>query len=542
MHDIILLVIKVKRVLLILIITLTFIPNAKADLTEQQEKDIGEFTTNFVNCGSQRIGSDGFPLLAYMQGQARIDGYQSKLYMVKRDYSSVNVVNAYKWTFDCASFASFIYYKAFNLVLTNSFLNKVDPYSGLKLRSETANPYTVSAFFNDASNNEHFYFVKKNIAVKNIDYSELKKGDLIIIKGSHIMVYIGDGKIAQASDSAISKTNLGFEIASLNELFGTRNVYVIRIKDKVIRPDIDCASEILFPDTNQMVKLVSKNIVTEKKYPTIKYNLSTNEWTKSLTLKIELLDEIGLKSYTFNDVTYNIGGKNVFLNEEIKNNGTFVIKTMNLDNNVKREEIVIKNIDNISPIIENVQLIEDEKQKKIVVQAADNESGLNSNSYSFDGGATWTYNTYIINEYKLYEILVKDNAGNVSKKTFDLTSNKPEIEPKIDDIVFVEEQDKTKKVIITVSECNNCKIAVTNSFKIPSERVNLINNQYTIYLVQGNYYVWLDYNGKIVDNKSFTVSFESQNNIILYATIVSIIISLIVFLIIRLNKKSYNLR
>ena len=53
-----------------------------------------------------------------------------------------------------------------------------------------------------------------NVKVSSIDFSRMQKGDLVIIVGSHIMVYIGDGNIAHFSSSAIQKgSNLGSEVS-----------------------------------------------------------------------------------------------------------------------------------------------------------------------------------------------------------------------------------------------------------------------------------------------------------------------------------------
>lgn len=530
-----------KKIICTLVIIFLFVPIVKADLTEKQANDFATFTINFFNEGNKRIGSEGFPLFAYMQGPARIAGYQSKLYKVDYDYEGKIYVNANKWTFDCASFAAFIYYRTFNLVLTKGYANKTDPYSGLKLRSEGSNPYEVQTFFDDATNKEHFYFVKSNVPVKTLNYSELKKGDLIIIKGSHIMVYVGDGKIVHASNGAISNNNLGFEMTYLNTHYNEKNVYVIRVKDHVINPSLNCSTGTVFPDTNTFVELISQKPVEEKKnnYPVIKYSLSTNDWTKSLELKIELTDEVGLKSYTLNDSNNVISGKKYILNKTITSNGTYKIEVKNKNNLVKAEMISIKNIDNIAPIIEDIEVIEYEDYKKLVVKAIDNESGLDTNAYSFDSGVTWTYNSYKIKTLKEYEITVKDIAGNITKKVFNLSS-KPTFEPKINNIIFGSESNNAKKVTITISDCDKCKIAITEDFKIPENKIDLNTREYSTYLSKGKYYVWLEYNGKIVDNKSFKVEF-SKDNTILYVVLLSIISGLLIYLgvtYIRKHKKN----
>ena len=184
------LVIKLKKILFLFISFILFLPQVKADLTNEQSEDLALFASYFVTEGNKRTDSNGYTLLAYMQGPARIDGYQSKLYYVTKDYNGFSTVNANKWTFDCASFAAFVYYHVFDLALTKAYQSGNDSYSGLRLRNPNGNPYEVVDFVNDANNQEHFYNVKTGVSVDSINFNDLKKGDLIIRVGYHIMVYI----------------------------------------------------------------------------------------------------------------------------------------------------------------------------------------------------------------------------------------------------------------------------------------------------------------------------------------------------------------
>ena len=64
-------------------------------------------------------------------------------------------------------------------------------------------------------------------ATYNMDKSPIsvKKGDLIAIVGEHIMVYVGDGKIAHASSSAITTNNLGLEVVEEIKSYFKEKVY-----------------------------------------------------------------------------------------------------------------------------------------------------------------------------------------------------------------------------------------------------------------------------------------------------------------------------
>ena len=74
------------------VLFVAFILPVKADLTQEQAEDVAFFAENFILEGNKRISSDGFPIFAYMQGQARIDGYQEKLYHVTYDYKRKNYI------------------------------------------------------------------------------------------------------------------------------------------------------------------------------------------------------------------------------------------------------------------------------------------------------------------------------------------------------------------------------------------------------------------------------------------------------------------
>lgn len=239
-----------KKFILVILIFLFAIP-VKADLTETQQDNIKTFTEKFVETGLNKKDKNGYPLFAYMQGQARIDGYQGKTYRIYYDYQKINYVNTNKWTFDCASFVSFIYKNMFDLILTTSTTLSTDSYSGLPILNRNGNPYMVSNFVNDADKGLRFYYVLKNVNVKTIDYSKMHPGDLVIIKGSHIMMYIGDGKIAHATTAAITKNKeLGIEISTLEKRCPDKQLYVIRIKNHIINPTNTGNMKVTWPDDN----------------------------------------------------------------------------------------------------------------------------------------------------------------------------------------------------------------------------------------------------------------------------------------------------
>ena len=501
-----------KKIIVFLIISFIFILPVKADLTKDQENDIAAFAANFITEGNKRLDKNGYPLLAYMQGQARIDGYQSKLYKVGYDYNHVNYVNANKWTFDCASFASYVYYHTFGLILTYNKTSQVDSYSGLQIRSATANPYQVSAFVDDANRGEHFYYIKKGVTGANMPLNELKKGDLIIYVGHHIMVYVGDGKIAEATTSCISKNNLGMQVIPLTSKYSNITLSVIRIKNKIISPSITANTKVKWLDTGETVELVS-HTPKQEEYPTISYTKTSGEWAKSVNLEFELAATNGLKSYSFSengDSWIDISGKSYTLKKTVTKNGTYILKVKDTKGLEKQDKVTISSIDDIKPIIKTLSVVQKENYSTIVVSAEDQESGLADKPYSFDGGLTWINNSsFDVNVEKEYTVNVKDKAGNIismpiSVKINSTTASKPSIA----NVINGEATDGTRKITVVVLDCSNCKIIIKDKSVTPTDTDDwtpLTTNSYITYLKPGTYNVWVkDNNGEIL-TKTFNV-------------------------------------
>ncbi len=149
---------KIKNILIIFIIILSvlfmFPENVHAELTQEQQKTVADFAKRFVNEGNNK------KILRYSQ-PLRTIGFSNK---TKRKLMY----------FDCSSFASFVYNKT-----CNAGLGCLD----------TPGLYNSPKF-------------------KRISYSKnaLQKGDLLCrprtaSRGGHVMIYVGDGKVAHASGS-----------------------------------------------------------------------------------------------------------------------------------------------------------------------------------------------------------------------------------------------------------------------------------------------------------------------------------------------------
>lgn len=483
-----------KKALMVIIMLFVFILPVKADLTDSQASDLAFFAENFILEGNKRIGNDGFPIFAYSQGQPRIDGFQSKLSWINKSYNGKFGVRAYKWSFDCSSFASYVYYQTFGLVLTRTLTSQVDSYSGLRICDKTRNPYCVSDFVLNADSNKHFYYIMKNVPASSVDLSKLKKGDLIVIVGSHIMVYVGDGKIAHASASAITSSNLGLEVVNLAQKYGGTKVSVIRLKDKIIPPDKKANMTITWLDNKSSFDFRTLQYAND--IPVVSYTKSTDKWAQKLTLDISFTDKDGLSAYAFNDDNFiAISGNENKVSKEITENGTYVLKVKDILNNIKTETIEINNIDTIAPLITSFAANNKTNYSVLTVVAKDEESGLAEYPYSFDNKATWTNKTtYEVSTEGEHYVYVKDNAGNESSLKVNVVLSKVE-PPSIGNIINGEVTDNKRKIIISLLNNNeSTKIIITNNGSEPANDQQwqpVVGNVYTVFLEEGTYYVWL---------------------------------------------------
>ena len=518
-----------RKVLIIFIFLFVFIINAKADLTKNQENSIAIFTTNFIVEGNKRVDKNGNPLIIYMQGQARIDGFQSKLYKVKCDYKNAINLNENKWAFDDASFVSFIYYHLFNLSLTYNKTSIIDAYSGIIVRNPMANPYQVSAFLEDADRSEHFYYVKKDEKFDNLN--NLKSGDLIITN-NHIMVYLGDEKIAEATSDYDSNISLGIEINSLKEKYGNESLTVIRIKNNIISPSTLLNTIVKWPDNEEKVNLVPNN----EENLMISYELPEQKWVNSLELEFNISSINGLKDYffSFDNEWVNLLGSEFILKKTINENGSYYLKVRDLKGNEVKKDIIVSSIDNIKPTIESIDVIYKDNYSIIEVKAIDNESGLDSKPYSFDGGLTWvSNNTYVIDTEEKYIIKVKDNASNIESKEIEPKINN-KAKPSINSIIYGDIKDEMRKVTIVVLNCHNCQIKINDSFE------SLKENKYITYLKPGTYNVEIKDNSGNIARKSFKVDLNEKNSFGIKFLIGLIPIFLIICSILLIRKRKVN--
>lgn len=254
---------KFKYVFLIMLIV-TLNTSAFAAITDVQGNDVAEFAKNFIEKGNERRDEKGYPLLTYaiaaktkVAVEIRNSGYNEKLYCIEdNSYYSINGKYLYlgdKWCMDCGTFVTYTLHKTL----------------GLDLYNESAGePWHVQDLYNDAEKGEeskYFEFVYKQTRISEIDFSKLKKGDVIarVVPGAnHGMIYVGDEMIAHANRDMIKYTKpyiSGFQVGKIkNYYLGGTRVNVLRIKDGVVPRNLKVNSILTWPDNGEIEDLLNR--------------------------------------------------------------------------------------------------------------------------------------------------------------------------------------------------------------------------------------------------------------------------------------------
>ncbi len=142
---------------------------------------------------------------------------------------------------------------------------------------------------------------------------------------------------------------------------------------------------------------------------------------------------------------------------EFKKNGTYIVKVRdNLGNETIAKEIVIKNLDDVPPVISDTQQELKEtaggygKSKLITLRAHDVHSVISGNAYSFDGGTTWQASPeFTARRNGTLHVLVKDLFGNVSEK--EITVNGIDDVPPEIHVSGLPEKNVTGAVTLTIT-------------------------------------------------------------------------------------------
>ena len=479
-----------KRIILVLILIL-FIPiYVKADLTKKQQEDIGYFAAHMIEEGfkAPHLDSKGFSVFAYNQG-TRNEGFNNQLSYMYKDYNRINDINGKKWTFDCASFAAYVYYHCFGVKTTYLSNNS---------------PYVVSKFVEEANKGNNWYYVMTNVNTSTMDYSKLKKGDLVIFVNSHIMVYVGDGKIAHFSTSALKKgSNLGCEVIALNERFPNRKASIIRLKDGIVPTTAKANMKITWPDTGK-----TQDFRDDLKDDKPVVNLSLNNENNKATITINLSDDKGLTGYYISNKSgtptswHSINNSKSFKTTyEAKNNGTYHCYVKDSKNQISHSSIKVEGLDKEKPVISNViyKYNKDNDNFRLEVKATDNNKivyALDSNNYQESN----IFENVNKGEHKVY---VKDTADNVVEFSFNLSTDL------IPTINLNYDTNYVKTLVVRINAVDTEGIngyAVTRTNEEPKSFMTYNDNTSYNITINGDYYFWVRNTRGTVNYQKITVN------------------------------------
>ena len=414
-------------------------------LTLSESEEIAAVARGIIEKGmsKEHLDSKGMPILAYMQGEARVRGYQGNLYLIKKSYNSLINVNSPKWNFDCSSFVSYIFKTTIGLQLLDS------NYLG-------GNPYMVDNFMKD----NQFYKVYNDISPQELLQikSSLLPADLNVVIGSHVGMYVDNGEIAEASSTLIRKYGTG---SNLYQGDGNYNLGtgITKIEDFVaIRGNSKYAVLRLNKDINQKINTVIKwpDTLKEQDFgvndvkPSLVIEKPDNGYVKTLFLNVNLEPSRQIVEYAVSkDQNYQY--KNALnqssLQIEITENGSYYVSIIDINNNQYEKIVTINNIDNNPPVIDKYDYL----NNLFYINAHDNESGLHDEPYSFDGGFTWTKkNTYNFDSAKTINVFIRDKLENIISKEIVVEEN----------IVVDKKDNNISKTIILIT----CIIVITMMF------------------------------------------------------------------------------
>lgn len=135
-------------------------------------------------------------------------------------------------------------------------------------------------------------------------------------------------------------------------------------------------------------------------------------WTNSGVMLTANLNEIK-HDLTIGNVDYSWEDGKLYVTE----NGTYFVTAANAAGRSITAAIEISCIDKTPPVILGVNANTNEMTKNAIyisVNAADNESGLDEQAYSLDGGLSWSASSgFLLEEGKDIQLAVRDKAGNI---------------------------------------------------------------------------------------------------------------------------------
>ena len=196
----------------------------------------------------------------------------------------------------------------------------------------------------------------------------------------------------------------------------------------------------------------------DRESPNIELNYDTN-WNANKTLVIKANDtKSGLHKfpYRFYDGTKWSEWSEITA-YSITKNGTYSVEVRDMLENTYIDSLNITTIDDVAPIIENIEIPEDAAQSKIIkVTAKDEGVGLASSAYSYSiDGKTWSNwtskNSYTVNQNCLLYIKIKDAIGNIAETSKEI--NNIDNDPPVIELVYDNEKpEQTKTILVKTNE------------------------------------------------------------------------------------------
>lgn len=452
-----------KRFLLIIII-LFLCPNVYS-LNKEQQDNISTYAIEMVQKGNERKAKDGTPLLKYGSGDTRLPAFKDELYKGH-------------FVLNCDAFVSYILYHTYGFHVMKEN-NKI--------------PYTTINYEQGVYLNSSMYKVARGSYNSIKPY--LEKGDVIVAfvknESTHTFLYVGDGLIAQARSAGMFVDSFDW--------YSTRysDYMIVRLKEEGATKPVDMS--IIWPDTKE------REILGYDALPVIDVKYDSTKYYKEISATIIFSDDKKIDSYSVNLNTntfnwINVDKKEESINYVIKENGTYNITVRDSKGQIATKSLVVNNIDNQDPIIENIQYNYIGNSKYDIIINAKDETKL---EYSLDGVSFQQDNTFNDIELNTYELIVRDEALNKVSSSIKLTINDI---PKFE---VIYDKNYTQKMDIKIIPNNINNIA---SFAVQKELNNnvdwkKVNGEITYEINEnGTYYIWLMDNNKVTYYEAITIN------------------------------------
>ena len=195
----------------------------------------------------------------------------------------------------------------------------------------------------------------------------------------------------------------------------------------------------------------------DKIKPTITASVNTEEpWNKDIVVTLTASDNVGITKVvnTSGEVLSGTasGGNMVYTTSEVQN-GTYTYTVTDTAGNTNFVTVVIGNIDKTAPVIDGVvKSTEKPTNTKVGIEvtAHDVGLGLSATPYRFNDGEWTATNTIDITSNGTYKVEVRDKAGNITVKNFDVT-NLDFDSPVVDSVMQSTDEQTNKDITITVN-------------------------------------------------------------------------------------------